>query len=143
MANINKHPLWYTWCGMRNRCYNPKTTNYSRYGALGIGVCERWNKSFKDFVSDMGPRPNMFQLDRIDSKKDYSPENCRWVSLIQQSRNRKSSGKNSTSKHLYIYPTPNNTFVAWGRKKSDKKPVRLGTFKNIKLAIEARDSYGY
>ena len=44
----------------------------------------------------MGVKPEGMTLDRIDSKKGYDPENCRWVSRTIQSRNTKRRKDNTT-----------------------------------------------
>ena len=75
-----------SWTGMTQRCNYPKSISYRNYGAKGIRVCERW-KSFSNFLADMGERPDGFELDRIDNTKDYSPENCRWSSVLEGRRN--------------------------------------------------------
>jgi len=36
------HPIYRTWKGMMERCYNPKNKRYIRYGGRGITVCDRW-----------------------------------------------------------------------------------------------------
>ena len=78
------------WKSMMQRCNNPKASNYYRYGALGITVCERW-QDFASFLTDMGECPNAtLTLDRIDSSKDYEPGNCRWATMAEQNRNRPS-----------------------------------------------------
>ena len=82
-----KHPLYPTWINMKQRCNNPKNPSYPWYGGKGIRVCERW-KSFKNFAEDMGERPDGLTLDRIESTKDYSPENCRWADKKTQGVNR-------------------------------------------------------
>jgi hypothetical protein len=73
---------------MIERCTNPANASYRRYGAQGVEVCARW-ASLENFVADMGLRPAGFTLDRIDSTGHYSPQNCRWASVLQQQRNRR------------------------------------------------------
>jgi len=83
--------IYTTWLDMKQRCYYPKSINFNIYGGRGITVCERWNKSFRNFYKDMGDRPfKGAQLDRIDNNGNYSPNNCRWVTTTENNRNRPS-----------------------------------------------------
>lgn len=82
------------WDGMKRRCNYPKDKSYARYGGSGITVCERWLMSFDNFLEDMGVRPEGLEIDRIDSRGPYSPENCRWVSRQENLKNRTFSSKN-------------------------------------------------
>lgn len=77
-----------SWMSMRQRCLNPNTPAYSSYGGRGITICQRWD-SFKNFLADMGPRPDGLELDRIDVNGNYEPANCRWATPLQQGRNQR------------------------------------------------------
>lgn len=81
------------WANMKTRCQNPNSPVYARYGAKGITVCPRW-QLFENFLADMGEVPEGLTLDRVDGSKGYSPENCRWATLRQQSWNRKTHSVN-------------------------------------------------
>ena len=95
IGNVNKtHGLTKTteytaWKNMRNRCNRKLNHDYERYGALGITVCDRWMHSFENFFSDMGKKPKGYSLDRINPNGNYSPENCRWTTLIIQQNNKR------------------------------------------------------
>jgi len=82
-----------TWLGMKKRCYKETNKSFKRYGARGIKVCDRWlNKDgYKNFLEDMGRRPEGLSLDRTDNDKGYSPSNCRWATAKQQANNRSSN----------------------------------------------------
>ena len=78
-----------TWISMRKRCRYNGNASYKRYGGRGIGVCDRWLNSFENFYADMGDKPSPeYSLDRVDNDRDYSPENCKWSTPVEQGRNR-------------------------------------------------------
>lgn len=77
------------WKAMKARCYAPSCINNGLYQKMGIKVCERWKNSFDNFMADMGPIPgDDYSIERIDYTKDYCPENCIWLPLKEQMKNR-------------------------------------------------------
>lgn len=77
---------------MIQRCYNPLSPFYGRYGGRGVKVCEEWRhnrKAFEKWAMQNGYTDEL-TLDRIDNDGDYTPSNCRWVTMKENSNNRSS-----------------------------------------------------
>jgi hypothetical protein len=90
---LTKHPLYRIWAKMLSRCRNPNEKRYMRYGGRGISVCELWTsdfQSFYDWAVSHGYSDGL-QIDREDNDGDYTPENCRWITQIENSKNRSST----------------------------------------------------
>ena len=89
MRNNSSHHESHTrlhniWCDMNKRCKsNP------RYAGRGIFVCDEW-KDYSAFAS--WARSNGYSdeltIERINVNGPYEPNNCKWITLEKQARNR-------------------------------------------------------
>lgn len=86
-------PLLDCYYNMKSRCYDKNNTHYKSYGGRGITVCDEWKNSSKTFVDwalSSGYKQGL-TIDRIDVNGNYSPKNCRWITMKEQSYNRQNS----------------------------------------------------
>jgi hypothetical protein len=89
---LRHHPLYATWRGMMQRCYDPDWKQFKDYGGRGIKVCDRWHDVrlfIEDIERDLGPRPDGMTLDRADNDSGYGPGKVRWATRVQQVANRR------------------------------------------------------
>jgi len=86
--NQSKTNFYKVWLSMKTRCNNPKSNRFAYYGGKGIKYDPRWD-AFNNFYEDMyeGYQEGL-TLDRLDSSKNYSKENCRWVGYVAQNNNK-------------------------------------------------------
>ncbi|MDE1476488.1 hypothetical protein KKJ06_21460 [Xenorhabdus bovienii] len=86
----NHTPEYISWERAKRRCLDKNDVYYHLYGGRGITFCEHW-LIFENFLKDMGERPDGHTLDRIDNSRGYEPNNCRWATVKEQSRNRRTN----------------------------------------------------
>jgi hypothetical protein len=82
-----------SWKNMMQRAHWGSGRGVEDYKGRGIRVWERWTlpngQGFRNFLSDMGPRPDGMTLDRKDVQGHYSPENCKWADQGEQNSNQR------------------------------------------------------
>lgn len=84
-------PVYKLWIAMKDRCSNPSSQHFHRYGGRGITVADEWVNDFAAFKAAVGPRPKGTTLDRIDNTKGYEPNNVRWTTRKVQANNRETN----------------------------------------------------
>ncbi len=80
--------LYNIWKNMRQRCNNENVPCYRFYGGKGVSVCAEWENytNFEKWAFSNGYQDDL-TIDRIDGDGNYEPNNCRWVTMVMQSRN--------------------------------------------------------
>jgi len=125
---------------MHQRCNNPNNQVYNIYGGRGIKVCSEWSdyKIFRTWAQTNGYRKDL-SIDRKNNNKNYSPDNCRWVTRTIQNRNKRKQ-LNVSSKYLGVYW--NKTNKKWIAKITiNNKAKYIGSFINEIDAAKAKDKY--
>jgi AP2 domain len=127
------------WCCMKNRCRSRKKHLKKYYFDRSIKVCPEWERSyesFRDWALANGYKPNL-EIDRIKNDKGYSPDNCRWVTRVQQMRNTRKRSDAKTSKYKGVSRhSQNRNWVV--QLHANGKPIHVGVFNS---EIEAAKAY--
>lgn len=89
--------LYSVWKTMKKRCENSNHKDYKWYGAKGVSVCDNWHDYcvFKEWAINNGYDENaewgQCTIDKINPYGNYEPNNCRWVTMAEQARNKRNS----------------------------------------------------
>lgn len=124
LSNTRLHRIWRS---IHDRCYNSNNQDYKHYGERGIIMCAEWKDEFMPFYNwaiKNGYKENL-TIDRIDVNKGYFPDNCRWVSMVEQNNNRRNN-------KIMTFNGESLTIAQW----SKKTGVKYGDIQN-------RLRYGY
>ena len=99
IKGISKHPEYWRWNNIRNRCLYPSHNDYPSYGGRGITICPEWEQSSACFITWIINQPNYSRemtVERNDVNGPYSPENCKLIPNEEQALNK------TTNIHVYI-----------------------------------------
>ena len=106
--SIKNIRLYNIWIDIKKRCYNKNFWAFNRYGGRGITMCEEWKNDFMSFYnwSIANSYQDNLTIDRVDNNGDYEPDNCRWVSMKEQCRNKNNN-------HLLTYNNETHCISEW------------------------------
>ena len=80
---------------MKARCYRKAHRSYKNYGGRGIVVCDEWHEfiNFSSWAKNNGYKRGL-TIERIDNDGNYCPENCTFITMAKQQRNRQDTKLN-------------------------------------------------
>lgn len=114
---------------MKQRCYGKSHMHYARYGGRGIKIYDEWlnsTQSFYTWAMSNGYSDDL-SIDRIDNDKGYFPDNCRWATKSEQSRNTKTKITDEIVRNIRNEPYRSNLSLLcekYGLKRSTLKAIR-------------------
>lgn len=117
---MSNHPLYRVRKSIIERTTHKNNCHYSCYGGRGITICKEWlesPKSFFDWALKNGYKKGL-SIDRINNDGNYCPENCRWVTQKEQTRNtRRNNNLTLNGKTMCISD--------WAKKLGFKHPIAI------------------
>ena len=96
-AKLSQHrkytgdPITKIFSGMWQRCYDKNQINYHNYGGRGIKICDEWlnnREAFYGWAYENGYTRGL-SIERVDVNGDYCPENCKFIPIKDQPKNRR------------------------------------------------------
>lgn len=92
-TNWMSERLYSVYRNIKTRCNNPNSDSYNDYGGRGIKLCDEWDEhypTFRKWALDNGYSEEL-SIDRIDNDGNYTPENCKWSTSIEQNNNKRNN----------------------------------------------------
>ena len=146
-SDFTRNKLRVIWSAMKQRCFNPNSQDYKKYGEKGIRICNEWLnfENFYNWSLENGYKylpgkngKNLLTIDRVDPKGDYKPSNCRWVDYLTQNTHLSKSKRNKSGYTGLFLQSSGRWLVTVS---VNDKSVNIGTFSTQKEGLEARNKY--
>lgn len=137
---LSNTKIYKVWNSMMERCHNLNSSNYSRYGAKGISVCDDWHnpRIFISWALINGFAENL-TIERKNFNFGYTPNNCTWILLKDQAKNRGKSVKNTSG---YVGVNYHKVKKAWSARITiEGIRKEIGLYNSAEQAHNARTQY--
>lgn len=137
--------IYSIWKGLRRRCNNPRAPKYEYYGGMGIRVCEEWNhpnggfKNFYSWAMQNGYNDNL-TIDRKDSLKDYSPDNCQWITM-EENREKALHTANVPKYQYFGYNKKENLIVVFYKIRKFSEKYGISSRRVSDVLTHKRENY--
>jgi len=141
---LSRTKIYNVWQKMIERCYLETCSNYPKYGAKGIAVCDEWKNKENGFINfyNWAIKNGYFEgltIDRINTYGNHEPSNCRWTTYEEQNTNLRMLKTNKSGYRGCFYLEKYNKWLANISIKN--KTVEIGTYDTLKECVEARNDY--
>lgn len=88
---------------IKQRCSNPNSTGYNRYGGRGIGFLITVHDIIKLWYRDRAWKLNSPSLDRKNNDGHYTFDNCRFIESVDNSKKAATDRKNKKEVINYLH----------------------------------------
>lgn len=122
--------LYRIWNGMKTRCLNENDASYMQYGGRGIEIYDSWIDfaGFFNWAISSG-YANDLTLERINVDGNYHPDNCEWIPLGEQAKNR-------TNTQYLTFQGETKTMKEWSEETGIEYPTLHARIKKYKWSVE-------